>query len=47
MRCGACFGKKESLVTTEHLCSVISTAVFDSKPYDWEALQQASANHVA
>jgi len=44
-RCGACFGKKESLVTTEHLCSVISTAVFDSKPYDREALQQASANH--
>ena len=39
------FHKKESLTMTGNPSSVIPTAVFDTKPYDREALQQASANH--
>ena len=30
---------------TGHPSSVITAAVFDTKPYDRKALQQASANH--
>src|SRR6516164_3714030 len=39
------FRKKESLTMTGNPPSVITAAVFDTKPYDREALQQASANH--
>ena len=38
------FRKKESLTMTGNPSSVIAAAVFDTKPYDREALQQASAN---
>jgi D-lactate dehydrogenase len=37
--------EKESPMMTGHLLSVITAAVFDTKPYDSEALQRASANH--
>jgi D-lactate dehydrogenase len=36
--------KKNSLTITEHPPSVITAAVFDTKPYDRQALQQASAD---
>jgi len=39
------FREKESLTMTGNPSSVITAAVFDTKPYDREALQQASANH--
>src|SRR5215472_14087866 len=39
------FRKKESLTMTGNPPSVITAAVFDTKPYDRQALQQASANH--
>src|SRR6516162_9011668 len=38
------FSRKESLTMTGNPSSVIAAAVFDTKPYDREALQQASAN---
>src|SRR5262249_16873463 len=34
-----------SLTMVEHSSSVIATAVFDTKPYDRQALQQAAADH--
>src|SRR5215472_1776975 len=36
--------KKELLADDGHPCFVITVAVFDTKPYDREALQQAAAN---
>jgi len=38
-------GKKESLTMNAKPSSVVIAAVFDTKPYDREALQRASANH--
>src|SRR5215471_8649563 len=37
--------KKESLTMNGHPSSVVTAAVFDTKPYDREALQRASASH--
>src|SRR6516162_1419289 len=37
--------KKNQLTMTGHPPSVITAAVFDTKPYDRQALQQVSANH--
>jgi D-lactate dehydrogenase len=37
--------KKKLLIETDHPSTVITAAVFDTKPYDREALQRASANH--
>jgi D-lactate dehydrogenase len=37
--------KKKEFLMTGRRSSVVSAAVFDTKPYDREALKQASANH--